>query len=205
MPPLLDELVEYYSAGGYVMPPLLASAILLWYALGYRFSAIKRSRSKRSVRALIDRYQRNKWKKANGIIEEAIVNGIALARRGAPHLRRQLDDLYGDYHTLLNRYAVLTRTLVAVTPLLGLLGTVAGMVETFDSLGEMTLFTQSGGIAGGISQALITTQLGLAIAIPGLLFSRFLEKRQQRIETELAQIKDILCSLPAMALRPTTD
>ena len=48
------------------------------------------------------------------------------------------------------------------------------MIETFSALGDMALFTQSGGIAGGISQALLTTQMGLVVAIPGLLVGRIL-------------------------------
>ena len=81
-----------------------------------------------------------------------------------------------------------------VAPLLGLLGTVAGMIETFDSLGEMSLYSQSGGIAGGISQALFSTQMGLAVAIPGLIVNGVLGRRQKYIDLELAQIKDILCA-----------
>ena len=81
-----------------------------------------------------------------------------------------------------------------IAPIAGLLGTVTGMIETFDSLGDMALFTQTGGIAGGISQALFTTQMGLAIAIPGLIIERLLKKKQTRLEIELAQVKDILCS-----------
>jgi biopolymer transport protein ExbB len=90
-----------------------------------------------------------------------------------------------------------------VSPLLGLLGTVIGMIETFDSLGDMSLYSQSGGIAGGISQALFTTQMGLAVSIPGLVVNGILHRRQKDIELELAQIKDILCTdqmpnLPAL-------
>jgi biopolymer transport protein ExbB len=81
-----------------------------------------------------------------------------------------------------------------VAPLLGLLGTVIGMIETFDSLGDMSLFSQSGGIAGGISQALFTTQMGLAVSIPGLIVNGILSRRQKDIELELAQLKDILCA-----------
>ena len=81
-----------------------------------------------------------------------------------------------------------------VSPLLGLLGTVSGMIETFDSLASMALFTQSGGIAGGISQALFTTQMGLAVAIPGVLVQSVLNRQQYNLETDLAQVKDLLCS-----------
>jgi biopolymer transport protein ExbB len=66
------------------------------------------------------------------------------------------------------------------------------MIETFDSIGEMTLFAQSGGIAGGISQALFTTQMGLCVAVPGIVIGRLLDRRQVRVEQELEQIKDWL-------------
>lgn len=71
----------------------------------------------------------------------------------------------------------LTRSIVTISPLLGLLGTVIGMIETFDSLQSQAMYTQAGGIAAGISQALITTQMGLLVAIPGLFISRTLDKK----------------------------
>ena len=79
------------------------------------------------------------------------------------------------------RYSTLVRTIVMVAPLAGLLGTVAGMIETFDALGDMSLFSQSGGIAGGIAQALVTTQMGLAVAIPGLVVGRLLDRRAHAV------------------------
>jgi len=83
------------------------------------------------------------------------------------------------------RASVLVKTIVLVAPLLGLLGTVSGMIETFDALGDMSLFSQSGGIAGGISQALITTQMGLAVAIPGLVVGRLLDRRADAVIDKL--------------------
>ena len=79
------------------------------------------------------------------------------------------------------RRPVLINTLVASAPLLGLLGTVNGMIVTFDALTDMAFFRQTGGIAGGIAEALITTQMGLAIAIPGLLGQRLLERQARRL------------------------
>ena len=95
---------------------------------------------------------------------------------------------------MMKGFSIMTQSIIAIAPLLGLLGTVVGMVETFDSLQDMQLFSQSGGIAGGISQALITTQFGLAIAIPGLVVQGFLTRRAQRIEVDLAQLTDLLCA-----------
>ena len=49
-----------------------------------------------------------------------------------------------------------------------------------------------GGVAGGISQALLTTQLGLTIAIPGMLVSRLLARRQRTLDLQLTQLSDLL-------------
>ncbi len=85
----------------------------------------------------------------------------------------------------LDRYAGWIRAIVICAPLAGLLGTVDGMIETFDALGDMTLHSQSGGIAGGISQALITTQMGLSVAIPGMLVGRLLDRRATSLKEKL--------------------
>ena len=85
------------------------------------------------------------------------------------------------------------RVLVALCPLLGLLGTVTGMIETFRSLGEMQLFTQGGGVAGGIGEALLTTQMGLAVAVPGVVGGRLLDRRQAVLEGDLDQLEGLAC------------
>ena len=84
----------------------------------------------------------------------------------------------------LGAYRLVIRSIVLVAPLAGLLGTVTGMIETFDALAEMAMFTQSGGIAGGISEALITTQMGLAVAIPGLVAGRLLDRRERTLREQ---------------------
>lgn len=192
----VERIMWYVDVGGYVMPPLIAANILLWFAIGYRVSALRRG-SRQSVRTLIDRHLHGDARKGRGMVEDAVISGVRVYRRGSPYLRRTLDDVFNDYGRGIKQFSVLIRIIVVVAPLLGLLGTVSGMIETFDSLGDMSLFSQSGGIAGGISQALFTTQLGLAVAIPGVIIKGYLDKKQRTIEMELAQIKDILCAMPS--------
>jgi biopolymer transport protein ExbB len=79
-----------------------------------------------------------------------------------------------------------------MAPLLGLLGTVTGLIETFGSLGESSTSAASEGIAAGIVEALYATQMGLAIAVPGLLCGGFLHHRQQKLELELDELKELL-------------
>ena len=76
----------------------------------------------------------------------------------------------------LERYLSTLGSMAAITPLLGLLGTVIGMIKVFSAiqaagLGEASL------LAGGISEALVTTAAGLSVAIPALFMHRFLSRR----------------------------
>ena len=198
---MTEAFLGYVEAGGFVMPPLILAAILLWFGLGYRLSALRWG-DRRDVRLLLREYASNPPKRTKGIVDEAVVRGLDLARSGRPHLRRWLDDEFKAFDADLKRFSRLTVTLVEVAPVLGILGTVTGMIETFDSLQEMKLFTQSGGIAGGISQALFTTQMGLVVAIPGLVVHGMLRKRQRAIQMELARIKDLICTEPAGLFLP---
>ncbi len=186
--------VDYLFVGGpWVMLPLVAAGVLLWFALGYRWALLRRG-SRKNVRVLIRRAQEGRANPPNGIIDEAIARGIAIVRTPRPHLRRFLDEAFADYQRDLKRWTTLINVLVAVAPLLGLLGTVMGMIETFNSLGDMTFYSQTGGIAAGIATALFTTQLGLVVAVPGVIAKSLLDRRQFQIENDLASLKDILLS-----------
>ena len=173
------------------MPPLVLATLLMWFAIGYRFAALKRG-SERDVRNLLRRAGKGKVPKTEGVLVRALAKGLRLRESQVDDLRPYLDDAFFEEEKEIRRYGRLIITIVTAAPLLGLLGTVIGMIETFDSLGDMSLFSQSGGIAGGIAQALITTQMGLAVAIPGLLVNGVLSRRQKNIQIELAQLKDIL-------------
>ena len=187
------ELLGYIEAGGWIMPPLIALMVVLWYAIGYRWSALQRG-TERGARNLIERLERKKKPSGDGVLVRAARKGVKLRKSGYRDLRSFLDDAFAEEERELRKFHVLITTIVMVAPLLGLLGTVIGMIETFDSLGDMSLFSQSGCIAGGISQALFTTQMGLAVSIPGLIVNGILTRRQKDIELELAQLKDILCA-----------
>ncbi len=182
---------ELFESGGFVMPPLLLCTMLLWYGLGYRFWVLKESH-RMSVRDMLAYYRKTPDAAAHHILDSAIKKGVALKNSGVRDLRWHLDGEFSEYEKEMRRYSVLVKVIVMISPLLGLLGTVAGMIETFDSLASMALFTQSGGIAGGISQALFTTQMGLAVAIPGVLVQSTLNRRQYNLAADLEQVKDLL-------------
>ena len=192
---LFEQFLIYMQSGGFVMWPLFILVIILWYGLGYRYHALKRG-SKKSVRVLVRKFSEGKRSEPRGLIDSAIVEALEITRGGysAKDRRVYIEDVFYDYRQELKKYRKTVGTIVMVAPLIGLLGTVVGMIETFDSLASMTLFSQSGGIAGGISQALFTTQLGLVVAVPGLIVGRLIDRRANMMEDELEQIQDILCS-----------
>jgi biopolymer transport protein ExbB len=194
--PDFHSLFIYYEMGGFVMLPLIVVAVLLWYALISRMFNVRVSR--RTPRILIDQARVGEIH-SHSVAARAIVlaNRIAESVDSSRQLKSLLAEHFAVLKAELNQHKALVRSLVAVAPLLGLLGTVDGMIETFSSLGDMALFTQSGGIAGGISRALFTTQMGLAISIPGLLIGRIIERRQLNIYRELDQIRDLVCARKA--------
>lgn len=191
--PDVFTLTTYYQMGGFVMLPLLLVAVLLWYALAYRFLVV--SASDASPRKLIQDARKDKIK-SRAITAQAARLAIAEAQVASSRkqLKSVLNERFQQFKAEINQYRFLVRSLVAVAPLLGLLGTVDGMIVTFNSLGDMALFSQSGGIAAGISRALFTTQMGLAISIPGLLIGRMIDHKQVTINRELDQIRDLVCT-----------
>jgi len=191
----LDSFLAYMQSGGYVMWPLLFLSTILWYALGYRYHSVVRG-SKISVRELVRRHRNDRRKDKTGVLDVAIKESIEIASHfSTPRdSRRSLDDAHHKYIVNLKTFQKLITAIVVVAPLIGLLGTVIGMIETFDSLASASLFSQSGGIAGGISQALFTTQFGLVVAVPGLVIGRIIDRHANNIIYELEQVKDLICS-----------
>ena len=197
----LTHFARTFSQGGFTMVPLVLFAMGLWYGLGYRALTLRRG-SRLSLRALVALHRREPRTCAKGLVDAAARLGAQLARQSPQDLTRRLDVAFDEIEQEAGRCRVLVRSLVVVAPLTGLLGTVSGMIETFDALAEMALFTQSGGIAGGISEALFSTQMGLVVAIPGLLLGRLLERREQRLGQEIEELKAMLVEQPAQEVTP---
>jgi biopolymer transport protein ExbB len=180
----MAELLDILSKGGFVAPPLVLGALLMWWAIGWRFLTL-RDRGHASAKEAIAAAKEGK---AKGILGFVAVR--ALATTGYRDPRPHLEAVVAPMRASLDRHAALVRTVVILAPLAGLLGTVTGMIETFESLADMALFSRSGGIAGGISEALFSTQMGLVVSVPGLIAGRLLEGRQHRLEDELDELVD---------------
>ena len=120
----------------------------------------------------------------------AVLNGLS---RGTQRAEELIEENLLSENRRLERFATTILVIAAVAPLLGLLGTVTGMISTFDVItkfgtGDPKL------LSGGISTALVTTELGLVVAIPTLLLGNLLKGWGQRIETEVERLALLMLS-----------
>jgi len=190
---LLHRAVEYFVQGGWVMGPLSLCSLIMWALIGERalfFYAQKREDI--DIREAIEMLEGRRPAAGGRGLRARLVKNFLKERTGMRDLDRNL-----LYHWSLREKPLLRRRLAAigvlasVAPLLGLLGTVIGMVHTFQVI---TLFGTGNtkALSSGISVALITTEAGLIVAIPGLFLSGWLCRRADRLERRLEEITAVL-------------
>jgi biopolymer transport protein ExbB len=185
------RLEAYLRDGGMVMLPLLLASVLMWVLIIERAVFFRRLHHN-----AMDARTGFEFIRALRIPSPGTDRGVA-AWLVAEFLQRRSGDRALDRFILeesvqwisrrLQKSLALIGVLAAVAPLLGLLGTVTGMIATFDVLAVFGTGNAKA-MAGGISEALITTQTGLLVAIPGLYMKGFLDLRARRLTQELVQI-----------------
>jgi biopolymer transport protein ExbB len=187
--------VEYFRQGGWIMLPLVITSVVLWTMIVDRwreFAVLGRhDLDGKEAIALLS---------GNGVVSPGRDQGLRARllgeflkeRSGVARLDRQiLGQVSLQLQQSLDARLAAIAVLAAVAPLLGLLGTVLGMIETFDVISVFGT-GNSRALAGGISIALITTQTGLLVAIPGMLMSNRLNHTAQRLKTNLAETTAVL-------------
>jgi biopolymer transport protein ExbB len=113
--------------------------------------------------------------KASSPLGEIIAAGLVNSKHGREVMKEAIEDVGRRITHDLERFLNALGTIAETSPLLGLLGTVFGMIEIFSQLMEHGAGDPSV-LAGGISVALITTATGLAVAIPSLIFHRYFQR-----------------------------
>lgn len=174
-----EDVWGLWMQGGSLMLMLLGIALILYYATleTYLFLKTKTPFKKTSKSSLI-RWLSNP-EEADAQTAQ-MINYVAEGKETLGEARRRFDEIRACFLPLIDRRITFLSLLVSTAPLAGLLGTVMGMLTTFKGLS-----TSSGGktidfVAGGISEALITTQTGLIIAIPAyVMINRIVSQRDQ--------------------------
>lgn len=190
-----DNVFFYLSQGGAVMVPLGLCSLVMWALILDRvffFSRLERrdidlhhlvkllSQDTGNTHTLPDLPARARGPRTH------LLQHLMSHRTHDPQVDRRIaDECAMAISQALDKHLAVIAVLAAVAPLFGLLGTVTGMITTFDAI---TLFGTGNAkaMAGGISVALITTQTGLMVSIPGLYMSGFLTKRAHNVKYRVA-------------------
>lgn len=112
--------------------------------------------------------------------------GIVNANQPREIMKESLEDAGRHVVLDLERYLNTLGTCAAITPLLGLLGTVVGMIQVFSVITAVGV-GDPGQLAGGISKALITTAAGISVAIPSLFFYRYFRGKVDELIVDMEQ------------------
>jgi len=188
-------MIDLFYRGGPLMYPILLCSVIAWAILLDRLVAFNKVR--RSTALLQKKIDEQL---TTGQIDEAValcheyktplakILRVVLKNRGGS--RRELKDLadeVGEREAVaLQKYLGLLGTIANITPLLGLLGTVLGMIKAFNKLAAVGVGNPVT-LGGGISEALITTAAGLTVAVPTVLLHRYLSSRSERLVLELEE------------------
>jgi len=165
---VLPEIREFFEAGGPVLWGILMVTIIMWTLIIERFWFFQYLLPQKRVKII------DEWGSVNN--------------KGDWFSMRMRDQMISEVSTETKRFLLTIETMMQILPLLGLLGTVVGMIKVFD---VMTFFGTGNArlMASGVSQATIPTMAGLVAAISGLYIANLLKRKA---DDEIARIADQL-------------
>lgn len=187
------SLIEIFKAGGPIMWPLLlcsvvAVAIIVERLINLRASRVLDPSVIERITALAESGRTDRaiavCREQPGIFSSIALAGLEISDNGEQAAKEAVEDAGRHETARLGRYLRALATIAAVSPLLGLLGTVTGMIEVFHTIAA-TGGGQAAELSSGISQALITTATGLLIAIPTLVAHNYFDGRAEGLVSDL--------------------
>ncbi|NEO26378.1 MAG: MotA/TolQ/ExbB proton channel family protein [Kamptonema sp. SIO4C4] len=191
------EINNFFTAGGIVAYPLLAFSLVVLALIGERFWFwVQVNRRQRPiVREVLQKYQQEpdlalKFLKGNAKlpIAKIFLEALELENPTPEEFRIALESATQAELPTLKRFSTVFDTVISVAPLLGLLGTILGLIEAFSALDIGTTgTTNASGVTGGISEALVSTVMGLVVAIATLFFANIFRSFYKR---QLALIQE---------------
>lgn len=202
-------------AGGWLMLPLVLCSIIVIAITIERFWTLdpKKIAPKHQLAQVWG------WIKNNQITPERLKDlqksselgsilaaGLSNSKNGRDIMKDSIEEAASQVIHNMERYIGVLGTVAAVAPLLGLLGTVLGMIKVFVAI-ELQGTGNAGALAGGISEALITTAAGLVVAIPAMISHRFFLRRIDSLavvmEQECLKLVDALHSERGVDIKST--
>lgn len=199
-------MIEIFLSGGWLMWPILfCSMAVVGISLERFWTLNPKKIAPRHLLAQVWGWIKNNQLDAQKIKElkqsselgKILAAGLSNSRHGRDIMRDTIQEAAGEVVHHLEQYLGALGTIAAVAPLLGLLGTVLGMIDVFTTI-TLQGTGNAGALAGGISQALITTAAGLCVAIPAMIAHRYFIRKVDSLvvimEQESIKLVDALHS-----------
>lgn len=205
----------------WLVPFVIASVISVWFTIE-RFVVLRRSRviPRSFVEPFLDDLQKGKLdsttalnhcRKNESPVAAVFLHGVQKWGRPSVEVEQSVIDGGERQVSQLRRHLRVLNGVATVTPLLGLLGTVVGMIQAFNDIASAGAMGKADQLAAGIAMALLTTAFGLAIAIPSLVMYMYLSGRVEALVMEMDEFSqklvrlvcaEGLASKPAQKSRP---
>jgi len=186
-------MLEVFEKGGLLMYPIFVCslvAITIFFERMFYLKSIK-TKSKRFVLRVKDLVKKGSielaisaCRKSPTPVSQIMLAGLMKFGQGRDEMKEAIEDSANQEIPVLERNLSTLSTIGNITPLLGLLGTVFGMVKAFNVIAVMGVGKPEA-LAGGISEALLTTAFGLSIAIPTIVVYNYLSHRVDKLIREM--------------------
>lgn len=180
---LLMQARDLMVQGGYVMPPLVLISLLMWLLILHKqlyfFQAKRQEKNLQQCWSALE-----KQNLIGADWQQSILKRFLWLQQSGELTRESLLQLQRSEEIRIERFVSTILVFAGAAPLLGLLGTVGGMITTFDVISVFGT-GNARAMAAGISEALITTQTGLVVAVPGLVIGALLHRRSERLKERM--------------------
>ncbi len=186
---------ELVRAGGWVMWPIMACSIAALAIIGERLWSLQRKyvappNLVSQVQQWLERRQLDETRiqllRDSSPLGRILAAGLVNRNHDREIVKESIEDAGRHVVPDLDRYLNSLGTIAAISPFLGLLGTVLGMIEMFAGISAHGVGDPAV-VAGGIAQALITTAAGLGVAIPSVMFYRYFRGRVNELLVDMEQ------------------
>jgi len=186
---------DFVVKGGVLMIPIALCSIIALAIFLERLWSLRRSKviPRDFLIEIEDLIRREKIPEAvtrcrrdNSSMANIIVAGIRNFGKRREIVKESIEEIGRKEAASLERYINVVGTIAAISPLLGLLGTVFGMIKAFNVISIQGVGNPSS-LAGGISEALITTAAGLVVAIPTFVLYRYLANKADALIVEMEE------------------
>jgi len=185
------DIFDYFYRGGPLLLPIIMVSLVMWVLILLQLQTVLTvSRSDISLDAALKAVRKQTLSGSfPGVpLAQIVTRFIATMGQVRADNVALLNALVDRESARLGCYINYIYALASIAPLLGLLGTVQGMIVTFDAISVYGT-GNPGALANGIAEALITTQSGLFVSIPGLFMAGFLRRRVLRISQRLNEFR----------------